>query len=440
MNTPSPRTVLCGQVLSFTDDPFIVEAENCYRHISKGMVFIRDGKIEKVGQAADLKSLIEETDTVHDHGDKLIMAGFVDTHVHYPQVGIIGSYGTQLIEWLNTYTFPEEGRFGDKNYALETAKFFVNQCLTNGISTASVFCTIHEQSVDALFEVTDALDMRMLAGKVLMDRNAPDFLTDTPQSAYDQSKALIEHWHERNRCLYAITPRFAPTSSEAQLDVVSTLMRENPTAYMQTHASENEGEMAWVAELFPDCPDYIGVYEKYGMLGPQSMLGHAIHVSDREWAVLSESGTSVAHCPTSNLFIGSGFFDFTRAGAENPAVRVGLGTDVGGGTSFSMFATMKTAYEVAQVHNNNLNAFQAFYMATLGGARSLNLGDRIGNLAEGYEADLIVIDLQSTDLIRHRMRSVEDLHEVLFAQMTLADDRAITATYINGRQHTPETP
>ena len=435
MNSSASRTVLRGQVLSFIDDPFIVDSSMAYRHFSEGVVILRDGLIEAVGNAADLSEQITDADEVHDHGDNLIMAGFIDTHVHYPQIGIIGSYGTQLIEWLNTYTFPEEGRFDDAEYAREAANTFVDQCLINGISTASVFCTVHEQSVDALFEATDRIGMRMLAGKVLMDRNAPDFLTDTPETAYDQSKALIERWHEHNRCLYAITPRFAPTSTHEQLEIVRTLMREHPTAWMQTHTSENKGEIAWVAELFPDCPDYIGVYEKYDMLGPRSVLGHAIHLSEREWAVLSESETAVSHCPTSNLFIGSGFFDFTRPQSMERPVRFGLGTDVGGGSSFSMFQTMKTAYEVAQVHGNNLDAFQAFYMATTGGARSLGLDGQIGNLKAGLEADLVVIDLQSTPLIRHRMQRVETLQEALFAQMTLADDRAIAATYVNGVCH-----
>jgi guanine deaminase len=440
MNNDAPRTVLRGQVLSFTDDPFIVDSSMAYHHISDGIVFLKDGLIEAVGDAAELSPKITDADIVHDHSDKLIMAGFVDTHVHYSQLGIIGSYGTQLIEWLNTYTFPEEGKFQDMEYARIAAKTFVDQCLINGISTASIYCTVHEQSVDALFEATDAINMRMLAGKVLMDRHAPDYLMDTPEAAYDQSKALIERWHEKNRSLYSITPRFAPTSTHEQLEVVTTLMRENPTTWMQTHTSENKAEMAWVAELFPDCPDYVGVYEKYDLLGPKTVLGHAIHLSEREWAVLSESNTALSHCPTSNLFIGSGFFDFTEAQSKKPPVRFGLGTDVGGGSSFSMFHTMKAAYEVAQVHGNNLDAFQAFYMATLGGAKSLGLDDRIGNLKTGLEADLVVIDFNSTPLIRHRMQTVENLHEALFAQMTLADDRAIDATYISGKCYRDAKP
>ncbi len=435
MTTSSQRTVLRGQVLSFSDDPFVTDPTTAHRHIADGVVFLKDGLVEAVGSAAELRSQIDATDIVHDYGDSLIMAGFVDTHVHYSQLGIVGSYGTQLIDWLNNYTFPEEGKFSDPEYARLTAAAFVDQCLSNGISTSAVFCTVHEQSVDALFEATDAINMRMLAGKVLMDRHAPDFLLDSPQTAYDQSQALIGRWHEKNRCLYAVTPRFAPTSTPEQLDVVATLMAQTPSVYMQTHASENHDEIAWVAELFPDSADYIGVYEKHGLLGPRSVLGHGIHLSDREWAILSETGTAIAHCPSSNLFLGSGYFDFARTLQKTPAVRFGLGTDIGGGSSFSMFQTMKMAYEVAQFHGNNLNAFQAFYMATLGGAAALGLGDRIGNLEVGYEADLVVIDLQSTPLIRHRMQTIESLHDALFAQLTLADDRAITATYIHGRQH-----
>ena len=436
MTTSSQRTVLRGQVLSFSGDPFVTDPMAAHRHIADGVVFLKDGLVEAVGSAAELKSQIDATDMVHDYGDSLIMAGFVDTHVHYSQLGIIGSYGTQLIDWLNNYTFPEEGKFSDPEYARLAAAAFVDQCLSNGISTSAVFCTVHEQSVDALFEATDAINMRMMAGKVLMDRHAPDFLLDSPQTAYDQSQALIGRWHEKNRCLYAVTPRFAPTSTPEQLDVVAALMAETPSVYMQTHADENRDEIAWVAELFPDCTDYIGVYEKHGLLGPRSVLGHSIHLTDREWAVVSETGTAVAHCPSSNLFLGSGYFDYARALQETPSVRFGLGTDVGGGSSFSMFQTMKAAYEVAQFHGNNLNAFQAFYMATLGGAAALGLGDRIGNLEAGYEADLVVVDLQSTPLIRHRMQTIESLHDALFAQLTLADDRAVAATYINGTRHT----
>lgn len=425
---------LRGQVLRFKADPFMVGPDEAVEFFADGLVVMADGLIQSVG-AADLllPDLAEDIDITH-YRDDLIMAGFVDAHVHYPQTEIIASYGSQLIDWLNKYTFPAELKFSDEDYAAASARLFVQECFRNGVTTAAVYCTVHPQSVDAFFNVTQAYNLRMIAGKVLMDRNAPEGLCDTAEAAYEQSKALIERWHGKGRALYAITPRFAPTSSPAQLEAAGTLWREHPGTYMQTHVSENREEIEWVKKLYPKSKDYLGVYEDYGLLGPRMILGHGIYLSDREKAVVAETGSAIAHCPTSNLFIGSGLFDMEAAQGGSSKMLTGLATDVGGGSSFSMFHTMKAAYEVAQLKGYSLNPIAAYYLASLGSAKALYLDDKIGNLSPGFEADLIVVDLNSTPLIRERMKHVENLSEVLFVQMILADDRAIKATYVNGAQ------
>ncbi len=432
--TDKKTLAIRGQVLQFVGDPFHSDPTSSYRFWSDGLVVIEAGVIREVGEAGELLPKLNPAAELHHYPDKLVMAGFVDTHVHYPQIEVIASYGAQLIEWLNDYTFPAEGKFGDPDYAGAVAKVFLDESLRNGVTTAAVYCTVHPESVDAFFQACEPLGLRMIAGKVLMDRHAPDFLTDNAQSAYDESKALIERWNGKGRALYGITPRFAPTSTPAQLEAAGALWREVPGVYMQTHVSENRKELEWVAELFPDCADYLGVYEKHGLLGPRSVLGHGIYLSEREKALVAETGSAIAHCPTSNLFIGSGLFDLEASQERKDPLRVGLATDVGGGTSFSIFATMRAAYEIAQLQSFSLHPLKAFYLATLGSARALYLDDKIGNLAPGFEADLTVIDLHSTPLIAQRMRHANDLSEALFIQMILADDRAIAATYAAGRQ------
>jgi guanine deaminase len=434
MTDSSSGLAIRGQVLQFTGDPFVEGPDTSHRFWSDGLVIIEQGMVRQVGQADALLAGLEPGFELHSYPGKLIMAGFVDAHVHYPQIEVIASYGAQLIEWLNDYTFPAEGKFHDRDYAKAAARLFLDEGLRNGITTAAVYCTVHPQSVDAFFEVCAPYDLRMIAGKVMMDRNAPDYLTDTAQSAYDDSKALIERWHGKGRALYGLTPRFAPTSTAAQLEAAGVLWRETEGVYLQTHVSENRKELEWVAKLFPDCRDYLGVYEKYGLLGPRSVLGHGIYLSEREKAVIAETGSSIAHCPTSNLFIGSGLFDLQASQQREHPLRVGLATDVGGGTSFSMFATMRAAYEIAQLQSFSLHPLQAYYLATLGSAKSLYLDDKIGNLAPGFEADLTVIDLNSTPLIAQRMSHARDLSEALFIQMILADDRAVEATYAAGRR------
>ena len=426
------RLVLKGQTLTFTDDPFRVGPQAAVAHRSDGAVWIEDGLIRAVGPADEILES-DPTAPVVDYGDCLIAAGFVDCHAHYPQLSIIASYGEQLLEWLEKYTFPTESAFGDPDHARAAADFFLDQGLRNGITTSCVYATVHPESVDVFFEAASLRGLRMACGKVLMDRNAPEALRDTAQTGYDQSKVLIERWHGTGRNIYAITPRFAPTSSPAQLKAAGALWKEHPDALMQTHLSENHKEIAWVADLFPDAPDYFGVYEEFGLAGPGAIFGHALHLSAREAAAIRDTGSAIAHCPTSNTFIGSGLFDMEglRDGAQ--PVTVGLGSDVGGGTSLSMFATMRTAYEVAHLRGYSLHPAKAWYLASAGSAASMRLADKVGNLAPGMEADIVVVDLASTPLIARRMAGADSLWDALFAQIILADDRAIRATYAAGR-------
>lgn len=425
-----PRAVR-GPYLTFYDDPFRVGDDHAFQYESDGAIFIDGGRIVRCGPWQTLRREVGDIPVDH-YPDDLILSGFIDTHVHYPQTQIIGSYGRRLIDWLNDYTFIEEQRFAYPGHAAHVARVFLQECLRAGTTTASVYCTVHPESAQAFFEEAGRLGLCMVAGKVLMDRNAPDALCDTPESAYDQSKELIDQWHGKGRLHYAITPRFAPTSSPAQLEAAAALWREHRGTFLQTHLSENTEELAWVKSLFPDRCDYTDVYDHFGLLGERALFGHAIHLSPREWNRLGESGSSVVHCPTSNAFLGSGAFNFQRACEGNPAVRAGLATDVGGGTSLSMLQTMKGAYEIGQAGRYSLSAIKAFYLATRGNARALHLEHRIGSIQEGGDADLVVLNLRSTPLIDFRMQRCESLAEALFVQMIMADDRATRATYVAG--------
>jgi len=426
--TSSKPILLTGRTLSFDGDPTV--NPDSVRYTEKGAVLVADGHIVWTGQAGDEPADLSAGAERHDYGDNLILPGFVDGHVHYPQIGVIASFGAQLLDWLEKYTFPEEARFSDPDYADRTAKLFLNLLLANGTTTAAVYCTVHPESADAFFAESSARNLRMIAGKILMDRNAPDSVRDTAQSGYDETKLLIEKWHGQGRNLYAVTPRFAPTSTPAQLEACGTLMSEFPDIYLQSHVSENTEEVKWVAELFPDARSYLDVYGRFGMLGARALYGHAIHMDDADLAQAAGTDTKFVHCPTSNLFIGSGLFRMQETRAAG--VDVMLGCDVGGGTSLSPFATMKAAYEIAQFGDYSLTPEEAFWLSTSGGAETLSLGDRIGKLQPGYEADLVVLDVNSTPIIRQRMDRADSLRDMLFAQMILADDRAVRATYAAG--------
>lgn len=419
---------MTGRTLSFDGDP--EGNADSVRYCEQGAVLVDGGLIVWCGQAGDAPAGLADGAEHHDYGDDLILPGFVDGHVHYPQIGVIASFGAQLLDWLEKYTFPEEARFSDPDYARDTAKLFLDLLVANGTTTAAVYCTVHPESADAFFAESTSRNLRMIAGKILMDRNAPDSVLDIAQSGYDDTKALIEKWHGNGRNLYAVTPRFAPTSTPAQLEACGTLMSEFSDVYLQSHVSENADEVKWVAELFPEARSYQDVYARYGMLGPRALYGHAIHMDEADLRQAAETGTKFVHCPTSNLFIGSGLFRMNET--RQAGVDVLLGSDVGGGTSLSPFATMKAAYEIAQFSGYSLTPESAFWLSTAGGAAALSLGTTIGRLESGYEADIVVLDLNSTPVIRQRVDRAEDLRDMLFAQMILADDRAIRATYAGG--------
>lgn len=407
------------------------DIEHNIRYVEDGLLIIQGGKIVFSGSREEGQKHLSDNVRVHDYRNKLIIPGFIDTHIHYPQMEMVGAYGEQLIEWLNTYTFPTERKYANRHYASEMAGHFVKELLGNGITTSMVFGTVHPQACDALFTEASHYNMRMIAGKVMMDRNAPEDLLDTPQSSYDDSRALIEKWHDNGRMQYAITPRFAPTSTREQLEVARTLRTEFPDCYMQTHLSENRNEVEWVKELFPERKGYLDVYDHYRLTGDKSMFAHCIHLTDDEFRLLGDTGSAISFCPTSNLYLGSGLFKLRRAQRDN--VKVGVATDVGAGTTFSMMRTLGEAYKVMQLQQEKLSAFESFYLATMGSAHSLSLDHCIGNLEAGKEADFLVIDPVATQLQQLRWDNSETLSEKLFMLMTLGDDRNIYHTYVDGR-------
>lgn len=426
-------TVIRGPALTYTGDPFAQDLATCRLYDSDAAIVVAGGTIRAFGPASRVLPSVGADATIAHYPKALILPGFIDCHVHYPQTRMIGAYGAQLLDWLERHTFVTEQAFADPDHARSVARAYLGENLRNGTTSAAVFCTVHPQSVDVFFEEAEALGLRMIAGKVIMDRNAPPALCDDVRRGYDDSKALIERWHGRGRALYALTPRFAASSTPEQLEATGALWREHSGTLLQSHLSENHAEVAWIRDLFPQARDYVDVYDRFGLLGPRAIYGHGIHLSERERARLSETGTALAHCPTSNLFLGSGLFDMAAAKVAARPIRVGLATDLGAGTTFSMLRTMSAAHAVAQLRGQALSAGHAFYLATRGAAEALGLEDRIGSIAPGMEADLVVLDLESTPLIAFRMAAVRDLDEALFVQMTLADDRAVRATYVAGR-------
>lgn len=427
-------TAIRGPALTYTGDAFLEGLESTMHHESDAIVAMADGRITHYGPAKKVSPLLPPGTKVKEYGkDNLIVAGFIDCHVHYPQTQIIGAYGEQLIDWLNKYTFVAEQQFAKKPHAREVAKVFLKESLRAGTTTPMAYCTVHPQSVDAYFEEASALNMRTIAGKIMMDRNAPDALTDTPKKGYDETKALIGKWHGKGRNLYCVTPRFAPTSSPEQMEMTGAVWNEHKGTYLQSHVSENRGEVAWVKELYPERKGYLDTYDHYKQLGPRAVYGHGIWLTEEELQRCHDTGTAIAHCPTSNMFLGSGNFNLKNAKKPGRPVRVGLATDLGAGTSFSMLQTLNEAYKAAQLNGNKLSAGEAFYFATRGTAQALYLEDKIGSIGVGMEADVVVLDLKSTPIIEYRMRYCEDIEEALFIQMTMADDRAVQATYVAGK-------
>ncbi|MEL7149997.1 MAG: guanine deaminase [Pseudomonadota bacterium] len=416
-------TLLIGQTLVLNGpDPAAAQ------HDSRGAVLIRSGRIAEVGGADALRAAHPAADVV-DYGDHLILPGFIDAHVHYPQTAIIASWGKRLIDWLNTYTFPEEMRFNNAAYAADIAERFFDLSLGAGTTTVASYCTSHPESVDAFFTEAQQRGLRAIAGKTCMDRNAPDALCDTATRAYDESKALIDRWHGVDRLSYAITPRFTPTSTPEQLHALGALWSERPACLMQTHLSEQTDEIAWVRELCPEARDYLDTYEAAGLLEERGIYGHAIHLTEREQDRLAEIGAALAHCPTSNTFIGSGLFDMGLAAR----MTVGLATDTGGGSSFSMLRTMAAAYEIAQLRSRSLHPAELLWMATGASAMALRQEAHIGQLRAGMEADLVVLNLASTPAIAQRSARAADIWEAVFPTIMMGDDRAIHDVRVAGR-------
>ena len=425
------KKIIEGRILSFEESPFNRDFDVSSLKLDKKRIFVVDGIIDCI-ESVDFKNPEFQDIEVIDYGDHLISAGFVDAHVHYPQTAIIASWGKRLIDWLNIYTFPEEMRFNNLDYASEIAARYIDISLSNGTTTAASYCTIHPESVDAFFEAAAIKNMCVVGGKTCMDRNAPGELCDTAQSAYDDSKALLQKWHQKGRAHYAITPRFSPTSTPDQLSALGSLWSEFPECLMQTHLSEQVDEIDWVRKLFPKARDYLDTYEKFGLLDERGVYGHAIHLETREIDRLSEVGSSLIHCPTSNTFIGSGLFDMKELASRS--INVGLATDIGGGSSFSMLRTMAGAYEVAQLKGFALHPAQLMWLATQGSAKALHLDNQIGNIAPGMAADLVVLNLSSTPAISQRSERANNFWEELFPTIMMGDDRAIAATYVAGKK------
>lgn len=417
-------------ILHFTADP--QTTEQCYEYYDDGLLIIERGKVAAVGPAYKLVSTLPKGTEIECYADALIIPGMIDTHIHFPQTDMIASYGEQLLEWLQKYTFPHEQRFEDKHYAEKISKIFIQELLRNGTTSALVFCAGSTYSVDALFKEASHHNMRLIAGKAVGDRNLPDHLLQPTDKTYDENKKLIKKWHQKKRLLYAVTPRFAPTCSEKQLQAVGKLLKEHPDVYLHTHLSENVEEVQWVKQLFPWSHDYLSVYERYGFLRPRAVFAHSIHISDEEIHKLAKSKSAVSFCPTSNLFLGSGLFNWEKC--RKAGVLIGIGTDVGAGTSFSMLHTLGDGYKVAQMQKQKLSPFEAFYHATLGGAKALYIEDHVGNFLPGKEADFVILDLASTPLMRFRMEDSPELADKLFLLMILGDDRNVKETYVAGKR------
>ncbi len=424
------RTALRASLLHALREPHSADDSASYEYFEDGLLLLEGDRVVRAGAAGELLPGLDERDNLHEHPGRLIVPGFVDTHIHYPQAEVIGSYGTRLLDWLERYTFPAEARYVDYDYALARAHAFCDELLRNGTTSALVFCTVHAQSVEAFFAAAQGRRMRVIAGKVLMDRNAPEHLRDTPERGYEESAALIERWHGQARLGYAVTPRFAPTSSARQLALAGKLLQEYPGVHLHTHLSENVEEARWVAELFPEASDYTDVYDRAGLVTGRSVFAHGVQLNERERHCLGRAGAALAFCPTSNLFLGSGLFDYE--GARAAGIEVGLGTDVGGGTSFSMLRTLDEGYKVLQLRGQTLDPLRAFYLATRGGARALGLDARVGSFEPGREADFLVLDPAATPLLEARLAQADGIAEKLFALQVLGDDRVVAETWVAG--------
>lgn len=428
-----PAKLLRGRVLSFLTRPEGTDDRASYRHEEDGGVLVRDGRIEAMGDFHLLAAGAGKGAEIVDHRPHLILPGFIDAHAHFVQMQVIASYGAELLDWLNTYTFPEETRFRDPAHGQRIARHFFDELLRNGTTTVAAYCSVHPESVDAYFGEAHSRGMRVIGGKVMMDRNAPDGLRDTPQQGFDETEALIARWHGKGRLHYAITPRFAITSTPEQMEMAGALARAHADLHIQTHLSENHAEIALTAELYPNARDYTDVYERYGLTGPKTLFGHCIHLSEREADALSDSGSVAVFCPTSNLFLGSGLFDYQRFSKRAKPLRIATATDVGGGTNYSMLRTMDEGYKVVALNGEKLNPLAAFWQLTLGNAKALSLDGYVGQIEPSRDADLVVLNSSATPAMRLRMERATSLMEELFILQTLGDDRAVVETYVAGR-------
>ncbi|MCG8369999.1 MAG: guanine deaminase [Proteobacteria bacterium] len=422
---------LRASILHCLSDPGEDSDPSAREYFDDGLLIVDRGLVVDVGDAGTLLAKLPAGTSVTDYSGKLIVPGMIDCHVHYPQLDIIGSFGAQLLDWLNRYAYPAEAQFADPGHAREVAGEFVDQLLQNGTTTALVFGTVHAHSADAIFEAAEARGMRLIAGKVLMDGNCPEELRDDPETGYAESRALIEKWHGKGRLGYAITPRFALTSSEEQLAAAGRLAAEFPEVWIHTHLAENAEEVERIAQRFPESRSYLDVYDRFGLLRERSVFAHCLHMDETDRATMSEKGGAAAFCPTSNLFLGSGLFRLPAMRAAG--VRCGLGTDVGGGTSLSLLRTASAAYEVLHLQEHALPAMRALFLATLGAAEALYLEDRVGNFTKGREADFAVLDFDGSRTTARRTAAAGTIEEKLFALMTLGDDRNVAATYVAGR-------
>jgi guanine deaminase len=422
---------LRASFLHCLSDPGEESNPSAWEYFEDGLLVIENGRVIDIGPAEDLREKLPVDLAVTDYRGKLIVPGFIDCHVHFPQLDIIGSYGAQLLDWLNQYAYPVEAKFADPDHAREVANAFVDELLRNGTTTALVFGTVHAHSADAIFEAAEARNMRLIAGKVLMDSNCPEELRDTPDSGYAESKALIERWHGKGRLGYAITPRFALTSSPEQLAAAGKLADEYPDTWIHTHLAENMDEVEQIARQFPERRSYLDVYEFFGLVRERAVFAHCLHMDAQDRSSMASNDAAAAFCPTSNLFLGSGLFDLPAM--RKAGIKCGLGTDVGGGTSLSMLRTASEAYKVLHLQEHALPAMRALYLATLGAAETLDLDNKIGNFKKGKEADFAVLDFAGSNLTARRCAAATTIEEKLFALMTLADDRNVEATYVEGR-------
>ncbi len=424
--------LLRGRLLSFNRAPHSIEDHQSYLYIEDGGLLVEDGKIAAIGDYADIRKKAPEDVAEKDHRPHLIVPGLIDMHLHFPQMQVIGSYAANLLEWLNTYTFPEECRFVESAHAQRIATHFYDELVRHGTTTAVAYCSVHKTSADAYFAEAMKRNMLMVGGKVMMDRNAPQGLLDTPETSYDETRQVIADWHGKGRNHVAITPRFAITSTPRQMEAAQALAREFPDLFIQTHLSENLDEIKYTCELYPEATDYTDIYVRYGLMGKKTLLGHAIHLSEREADVLSDTGAVAVHCPTSNLFIGSGLFPMKTLQRREKPVRIAVATDIGGGSSYSMLRTMDEAYKIQQLLGERLNPLESWYLMTRGNAEALSMVDRIGTLDAGTDADIAVLNASSTPAMALKMEVVKSLTEELFLMLTMGDDRTVVETYVAG--------